>query len=94
VLACIEASSCIPSSKPNRQRKHIPGWNEFISEYKTKAMFWHKLWKENGSPRTGIIFDIRRKTRWEYHHMLKMVKRNKDGISAQKMSEGLSGTGY
>jgi len=57
-------------------------------------MFWHKLWKEYGSPRTGIVFDIRRKTRWEYHLILNIVKCNKDAISVHKMSEGLSGTGY
>ncbi len=75
-------------------RKGVPGWTEFVSEYKNKAIFWHKLWKENGSPHTGILFDIRRKTRWEYHHILKIVKRNQDGISAQKMSDGLSGSGF
>ncbi len=94
VKACLQASTCIPISKPGGHRKCIPGWTEFVDEYKDKAIFWHKIWKENGSPHSGIVFNIRRKTRWEYHYMLKLVRRNKDGISAQKMSDGLSGTGF
>ena len=94
VSACIQASSCIPMSNPSKRRKVVPGWNDFVNEYKNKAIFWHKLWKENGSPHTGILHDIRRKTRWEYHHMLKIVKRNQEVISAHKMSEGLAGTGF
>ena len=81
-------------SNPSKRRKVVPGWNDFVNEYKNKAIFWHKLWKENGSPHTGILHDIRRETRWKYHQMLKIVKRNQEGISAQKMSEGLAGTGF
>ena len=94
VKACLQASSCIPSSKPGVRKKRRPGWTEFVSTYKEKAIFWHRLWKENGSPRSGVLFDIRRKTRWEYHYMLKIIKRNEEHISAKRMSESLSGTGF
>ena len=40
------------------------------------------------------MFDIRRKTRWEYHRILKAVKRNKETISAERMAKGLSGKGF
>ena len=72
----------------------MPGWSEYIQEYRDKAIFWHRLWKENGSPHTGVLFDIRRQTRWKYHHMLKIVKRNNDSISAHKMYQNLKGTGF
>jgi hypothetical protein len=47
--------------------------------YKERAIFEHKVWKDNGSPHSGVLFDIRWKTRWEYHYMLKelSVTRNK-----------------
>ena len=94
IATIIKASSCIPSTNKNNRQKSIPGWNEFVSEYKEKAMFWHKFWKDNGSPNRGVIFDIRRKTRWQYHRALKLVKRNKENIKAERMANGLSGTGF
>jgi len=50
VKACLQASSCIPSSKSGVHTKGRPGWTEFVSKNKEKAVFWHKLWKDNGSP--------------------------------------------
>jgi len=52
------------------------------------------LRKDNGSPNNGLHFDIRRKTRWEYHRLLKIVKRNREGLSAERMAKGLSGKGF
>jgi len=94
ICSCIQASSCIPSSKPKIGDKRIPGWTEHVKNYKERAIFWHKLWKDNGSPGNGVLFDIRRKTRWEYHRMLKIVKSNKEAISADRMAKGVSGYGF
>ena len=44
-----------------------------------------------GSPHSGILFDIRLKTRWEYHYMFKVIKLNREYTSAKRTSEGLSG---
>ncbi len=63
INTCIIASNCIPMSKPG-QPKIVPGWNEYIKVYQEKALFWHKLWKENNSPKSGVLHDIRRKTRY------------------------------
>jgi len=90
VEACVSASKNIPSNKKTTSKcKRFPGWNAYINEYRQKSMFWHKLWKENGSPRDGVVADIRRKTRHEYHVMIKKAKRNEDVIRAQKMAQGL-----
>ena len=49
-------------------------------------MFWHKLWKENECPRSGVISDIRRKTRAQYHNVLKKVQRNEKDIRFSRMA--------
>jgi len=94
ISACMLASSCIPHSKPGKYKNIIPGWSEHVKDYKDKSIFWHKLWKENGSPNNGILFDIRRKTRWEYHRILKIVKRNREALSAERLAGRLSGKGF
>ena len=94
ISACMEACSCIPHSKPGNHKAIIPSWSDHVKEYKDKAIFWHGLWKDNGSPNKGVIFDIRRKTRWEYHRILKIIKRNKEALSAERMARGLPGNGF
>ena len=80
--------------KPSKHKNSFSWWSKHVWEYKEKSIFWHKLWKDNGSPNNGILFDIRRKTRWEYHRILKIVKRNREGLSAERMAKGLSGKGF
>ena len=90
----MRASSCIPQSKPGKYKHIIPGWSEHVWDYKDKSIFWHKLWKDNGSPNNGILFDIRRKTIWEYNRIRNIVKRNREALSAERMAERLSGKGF
>ena len=46
-----------------------------MQEYADKAKFWHYIWKEDGRKRQGIIADIRRRTRAQYHYAIKSVKK-------------------
>ncbi len=80
-------------SNKSKQHKGIPGWNEFVREYKDSALFWHKLWKDNGSPNSGVLFDLRRSTRYKYHHALKTIKRQKDSLRADNMAKNVNSTG-
>ena len=80
VTCCLKSSACIPESgnKNGRKKKRIPGWNENIKPYKCKALFWHSIWKDNGRPETGLIVDIRRKTRRDYHNALRSHAKSDD----------------
>jgi hypothetical protein len=89
IAACLDASSCIPMSRQNRSNC-IPGWSSFVTVYKDKVLFWHKLWKEGGSPTSGVLFDLRKKTRYEYHRALRFVKRNAKNIRATRMAADLA----
>ena len=84
INSCLSASKCIPHSK--HKKSGIPGWTEFVGTYREKALFWHKLWKENDCPRSGFISDIRRKTRAQYHNVLKKVQRNEKDIRFSRMA--------
>jgi hypothetical protein len=88
ISACLSASdSHIPHSKP-AGRTH-PGWNEYVEPFRDKAIFWHNIWKDNGSPRSGLIANIRRETRAKYHLAVKNLKRNSDNIRAEQMAKAL-----
>ena len=83
VLVCASAE-CIPSSS-SRFRKAVPGWNEYVENYFKSALFWHFLWKENGQPLNGLLADIRRKTRSQYHQAYKMVLRHEGELRLDKI---------
>ncbi len=93
ILCCLRASNYIPVSKKRDSKCGIPGWNEYIKHHRDTAMFWHRLWKDNGSPNAGVIFNIRRKTRYQYHNALKQVKRHQNDIKAANMAHNLNTSG-
>ena len=89
---CLSAAEeIIPLSGNNNKKSgnSIPGWTTHVESSYKQAKFWHKIWKENGSPRNGVIADIRRKTRSQYHYTVKYVRNNADTILSNKMAETL-----
>ena len=42
--------------------------------HKEPALFWRSIWLCNNSPRQGIVADIMRKTRAQYHYSIRQVK--------------------
>ncbi len=72
---CLDASrQSIPMCGQKQKSRGMPGWNDHVEEKRQRAIFWHNLWKENNSPREGILADIRRNTRAEYHLALRHIR--------------------
>ena len=66
VESCIDAGNqAFPSVKP--RGKCRPFWNEKVKDAKRNSIFWGNIWRECGRPQTGVIADLMRKTRKEYH---------------------------
>jgi len=66
----------------------IPGWSEYVQPVHEKSLFWHYLWLECGRPRTGVVANWMRRTRYAYHYATLKVKQNEDTI----INEGTAGT--
>ena len=95
---CIEryynevCKACIDSAAHLKRRKGRPvlaGWNEHVKEHKERALFWHKIWKDCGSPAAGLLFDIRKSTRKRYHAALKQLIADQNRAQMSKMAEAL-----
>ena len=67
----------------------MPGWNDFVAPKRLDSLFWHRIWRECGSPPTGVVAQLMRKTRGEYHKAIRFVKRNEDRIRAEKLAHSL-----
>ena len=54
-----------------RNNKPIPGWNDKIRPLKHIVDFWSEIWCQNGKPDVGLVADIFRKTRRDYHYAVR-----------------------
>ena len=75
VQSCLDScKNSIPHSKVKQldeQCNNIPGWSEHAEPARDRALLWHTIWKDSGSPREGIIAKIRQSTRAQYHRIVK-----------------------
>ena len=55
ISCCLSASRHILKSWDPNQCRGIPGWNEFVREYKDASILWHRLLKDSGSPNSGVL---------------------------------------
>ena len=51
-------------------------WNEHIRLLHDDSLFWHRVWKDTGSPPAGALATIMRNTRAKYHRTVKLHKRD------------------
>ena len=80
VSACLQAGMLsIPQSSEQPRSNSIVGWNEHVEGQREKAIFWHSIWQQNGSPRDGVIADIRKRTRAAYHYAVRFAKKQSEG---------------
>lgn len=84
--ACLSASwETIPLDRGGAPNGRA-GWDDNVNNLKKKAILWHTIWKDMGRPRNGIVADIRRQTRAQYHCEVRRIKKNQDKISAEKLA--------
>ncbi len=87
VTACLEAGSDTLPVRTQNNRKSVPGWQSVVDEQKSRANFWHTLWKENGSPREGILAEIRRVTRARYYYAIRCVRKDKELHTSNRLAD-------
>ena len=94
INCCKDASDRnLPHTSSNNGRdgdKVIPGWNEYVKEHAERARFWHYIWKEDGRKRDGIVANIRRKTRAQYHYAIRKVKKEHIRLRNIRMGEAVA----
>ena len=54
-----------------------------------KSQFCHDLWVQCGRSKTGVVSDIMRRTRADYHRAIRQVKRNEQAIINKRFAASL-----
>ena len=88
VVAC---ENSIPTANSKVKPKTVSGWNDHVEHYFRTALFWHKLWVDNGRPEEedNIIANIRRTTRALYHKARKNVIKHQGLVQSDKLALSL-----
>ena len=91
IIGACESSmkSSISKVKNKKFSKTICDWNTKVRPYRDSAIMWHRVWKQCGSPSTGIVANIRRSTRSQYHEKINEVKSNQENLKKIKMTNAL-----
>ena len=58
----------------------IPGWSESIAPLRTNSLFWHRIWVDCGRPHHGVVAEVMRKTRAQYHAAIHKARKDKADI--------------
>ena len=90
LLDCLAvgANLCLPKSRSKSSA--VPGWNIQAHSLRQSANFWHKLWCDCGCPTSGVLFQIKKKTKKRYKYEVRRLKRQREYIKCEKMGEALS----
>ncbi len=78
-------SSIFPKTRPSS--KCLPRWKQEVQPIRERALLWHKIWCDGGRPACGFLFDLRQKTRHEYHLAVKKLKANEMDLRKSSMAE-------
>jgi hypothetical protein len=85
---CIEAADkTLPKVKP---RKAWPNWNEKIKPLRDDAKFWGSIWKDCGKPNAGIVADLYRQCRRQYHYAIRALKKGEQQSRMNQMAESIA----
>ena len=82
ISCCLAASKCIPTKKFVNHKRQKCRYPVQVKPYRSDALFWHALWKGNGTSSSWYLFDIRRSTRYKYHNVLRKVRRRETHVQA------------
>ena len=89
-LACCldhAARKTLPLTHPTST---VAGWNHSARGLKEKANFWHRVWKQAGSPSAGVLHQLKKLARSRYKYEVRRLKRRELHIRRGKMAQALA----
>ena len=84
---CIEAAN---TTLPKvRNKKALPNWNE-VKPLKSDVTFWGYVWRQNGRPNSGAVYNIYKHCRHKYHYAIRGLKKKEKELRLAKLAESVA----
>ena len=77
IKCCLCTDNVFPRINCSNVSKIVPGWKQHVREYREESLFWFNLWKSQGQPQTGILFNNMKEAKRQYLYAVRRVKRRK-----------------
>lgn len=79
-----------PLCKPkNNTYADKPGWNAFVEEAHTEARQAFKAWAVAGKPRSGSVFEHKKRANAKFKYALRYIKTNENTLRADSLASNL-----
>ena len=63
------------------------GWNDGLRKLRHETNFWYHVWLEAGCPKSGVLFDIKKKAKKRYKYAARKVKRQQMYLLWDKLAK-------
>ena len=75
--------------RSNCKNHNRPGWNEFASEQYDMSRETYALWKNAGSPRQGLLFEMKNRAKARFKGAMRFIRRNEDSLRKESLAKKL-----
>ena len=66
-----------------------PGWKEFASELYDMSRDTYFLWRDSGSPRQGVLFDMKNRATARFKGAMRFIRKNEDALRKDSLAKKL-----
>ena len=63
----------------------IPGWKAEVGPYRDNSVYWGDIWKSNGRPTTGWVYESYIAARKQYHYAVLRTKQSRHQNQAEQL---------
>ena len=92
LLRAAELSILFTQPNKVKHKQKTVGWSKHVKPCRDEALRWNRIWKSNGQPRAGYIFEMRKCTRRNYHSSQKYNERRQNVLRNQKVAVSFLGS--
>ena len=83
----------ITAAPTSAGRPIVPGWNSIVRDKRAAAVEAFHIWKDNGRPLHGLIWEVKRRTQAAYKWAVKQCRLQEEQIRADKAASALLKSG-
>ena len=76
-------------NRSNGKNLNRPGWKEFASELYDMSRETYALWKNEGSPRQGLLFEMKNRAKARFKGAMRFIRRNEDALRKESLAKKL-----
>jgi exonuclease III len=90
----VEALKCsAPLARPCKRRV-VPGWNEYVKDWKDASRESFLLWVDAGKPRHGPLYEVMKRCKSRFKYALRQCKHMEESCRADALAKNMSSKCY